>query len=54
MSSLRGTATASAKGLYVYQGSLVKDEFHEVAPFNELGSSLATLEGAKAVDDFGG
>ena len=41
------------KGRYVFQGDLVKDEFHEAAFFNELGSSPATLEDAKAVDAFG-
>ena len=31
----------------------MKDENNEAALFNELGSSPATLEGAKAVDAFG-
>ena len=38
------------KGRYVYQGNQVRDEYNEAALFNELGSSPATLEGAKAVD----
>ena len=41
------------KGRYVYQGNQVVDEYQEAALFNELGSSPATLEGAKAVDAFG-
>ncbi len=41
------------KGRYVFQGNLVKDEHQEAALFNELGSSPATLEGAKAVDCYG-
>ena len=41
------------KGRYVFQGNIVRDEFHEAALFNELGSSPATLEGAKAVDGYG-
>ena len=41
------------KGRYVYQGNQVVDEYQEAALLNELGSSLATLEGAKAVDAFG-
>ena len=40
-------------GRYVFQGDLVKDEFHEAALFNELGSSPATLEGANAVGGYG-
>ena len=31
----------------------MRDEHHEAALFNELGSSPATLEGAKAVDAYG-
>ena len=41
------------KGRYVYQGNQVRDEYNEAALFNELGSSPATLEGAKAVDVWG-
>ena len=41
------------KGRYVYQGNQVIYEYHEAALFNELGSSPATLEGAKAVDAYG-
>ena len=41
------------KGRYVFQGNLVKDEHQEAALFNELRSSPATLEGAKAVDCYG-
>ena len=41
------------KGRYVYQGNQVVDEYQEAALFNELGSSPATLEGAKAVDAYG-
>ena len=41
------------KGRYVFQGNVVCDEYQETALFNELGSSPATLEGAKAVDAFG-
>ena len=41
------------KGRYVFQGNQVTDENREVALFNELSSSPATLEGAKAVDVFG-
>ena len=41
------------KGRHVFQGNLVKDEHQEAALFNELGSSPANLEGAKAVDCFG-
>ena len=48
-----GHRDRECKGRYVFQGNLVKDEFHEAAYFNELGSSLATREGAKAVDAFG-
>ena len=32
---------------------MVRDEIHEAALFNELGSSPATLDGAKAVDAYG-
>ena len=41
------------KGRYVFQGNVVCDEYQETALFKELGSSPATLEGAKAVDAFG-
>ena len=37
----------------MYQGNRVHDEYSEAALFNQLGSSPATLEGAKAVAAFG-
>jgi len=41
------------KGRYVFQGNEVRDEFHEYAIFNDLGSSPVTMEGSKMVDCFG-
>ena len=37
----------------VFQGNQVYDQNHNYAIFQDLGSSLATLQAAKAVDFFG-
>ena len=41
------------KGRAVLDGSWVKDENYEVALFNEMGSSPASMQAGKAVDCFG-
>ena len=41
------------KGRAVLYGSWVKDEHYEVALFNEMGSSPASMQAGKAVDCFG-
>ena len=41
------------KGRTVFQGNNVRDENSDVALFNELGSSPATMEAGKAVDAYG-
>ena len=48
-----GHANRKYKGRYVLQGNDVRDEEGDVALFNELSSSPATLEAAKAVDAVG-
>ena len=49
----KGHKDRKIKGRYAYQGNQVVDEYQEAALFNELGSSPATLEGAKAVEAYG-
>ena len=41
------------KGRFVFRGSDAKDEYNDIAIFNELSSSPATLEASKAVDAYG-
>ena len=41
------------KGRVVFQGNQVYDQDHNYAIFQDLGSSLATLQAAKVVDFFG-
>ena len=41
------------KGRLVFRGSDVKDEYSDIAIFNELSPSPATLEASKAVDAYG-
>jgi hypothetical protein len=43
----------SSKGRVVFQGNQVYDQNHNYAIFQDLGSSPATLQAAKAVDFFG-
>ena len=49
----KGHKGRKLKGRYANQGTQVVDEYQEAALFNGLGSSPATLEGAKAVDAYG-
>lgn len=48
-----GTVGQEFKGRYVSQGNRVYDEYSEAALYNELGSSPASMEAAKAVDAHG-
>ena len=41
------------KGRIVFMGNEVRDEYHEYAIFQDLSSSPAALEAAKALDAFG-
>ena len=49
----KGAVGRKFKGRYVYQGNQVRDQNNEVAVFNSLSSTPATLEGSKACDAFG-
>ena len=40
-------------GRVAFLGNTVVDQFHDEATFRDMGSSLATLEVAKAVDFYG-
>ena len=41
------------KGRVVFLENAVVDQFHDKATFRDMGSSLATLEAAKAADIYG-
>lgn len=48
-----GSEGRKLRGRYVFQGHRVYDELLEAGLFNELGSSPASMEAAKAVDAHG-
>ena len=48
-----GSPGRKFKGRYVFRGNEVRDEYSQIAIFDELSSSPATLEASKAVDAYG-
>ena len=49
----KGRKDRKYKARYVFRGSMVKDEFSEVAVLNALSSSPASMEASKIVDAVG-